>query len=845
MPEKITILNNLRGIVLLLLVFVCNLYGLAAQPGAPLQVTGIDSIALLNQLLKGNLLRYFPDYKRQYLQVDSMLTNPMLADGLGRIVLSNIRQLKKVNNETGETVLLHTMDAGKKLLQPSLDAILHTGGAKKMAGQFAGLVKQPLFQWFGGALQLTGQTVPCLNSKGQALANNIVLDGNWRAMGIPMALQFSRQDYTGPVHSHRNVISFRFNREDYLNSLRDKIRSQTAMVHIALAPAYNELLKKMKEAMQAELHASLDSINNIYKGVLSNTLEKLGDATNLLKEQGSLWEQKLRSIEEGQVINYKKNLLAQMQQELNAGGTINTVLFDSLLLSVQKAEGVDKIINQLRSFKKNFQKTGLLQKIEQAEQIQNDHVQEWLQDPDKIKSLAKEALDLNGIQKFFLNMSQLSMGLNTVSLSPLTVYQYSIQGISAAFFNNKTYLFVMAGKQAGSENRLGGPLPIPLTYSGTSIMGLRAGKGDISGLHTHVSLFSYRQDKANDNSGVYNTVPSHTLVAGFSQQIKLNENNSLGIELSKSAHTYKIDQSIADTLSGSDLAKQFVNGDDFLQQMAIALQWHGELKDRAFSYDLHGSKIGEAYNNPGNPFLSSGTLELGGSGKKAFLKNRLLVSAKADYHEYRFNSNSTKWCNYHFSFREKWKLKGGQYISLQYQPYCAVRFQGNAKYSVMSGNSLSLEGNFRKRFGAFSYQHTASLSILKSHFRPDSLSSGGTAFLLSSIQTITINSKSYYLNLQYNKTGSPVLMPTISTQLNADAGLSYSICKGVLVSTALTYNYTREWFQQFGIKQTISGAIGERFTVSVFAVIAKNIKTYRDNNIENTRIDWSLQYLLK
>jgi hypothetical protein len=48
-----------------------------------------------------------------------------------------------------------------------------------------------------------------------------------------------------------------------------------------------------------------------------------------------------------------------------------------------------------------------------------------------------------------------------------------------------------------------------------------------------------------------------------------------------------------------------------------------------------------------------------------------------------------------------------------------------------------------------------------------------------------------------------------------------------------------------GIKQGISGQLGEKFIVSFYTDIFKNIKKYRPGNMDNLRLDWSLQYLIK
>jgi hypothetical protein len=73
----------------------------------------------------------------------------------------------------------------------------------------------------------------------------------------------------------------------------------------------------------------------------------------------------------------------------------------------------------------------------------------------------------------------------------------------------------------------------------------------------------------------------------------------------------------------------------------------------------------------------------------------------------------------------------------------------------------------------------------------------------------------------------------------------YSIAKGIMASTAINYNSTRGWFRQVGIKQSVSGNIGERFMVTFYTDILKNIKEYQPNNMDNIRLDWSLNYSLK
>ena len=72
-----------------------------------------------------------------------------------------------------------------------------------------------------------------------------------------------------------------------------------------------------------------------------------------------------------------------------------------------------------------------------------------------------------------------------------------------------------------------------------------------------------------------------------------------------------------------------------------------------------------------------------------------------------------------------------------------------------------------------------------------------------------------------------------------------TIYNGIMGSTGINYNSTKEWVKQWGIKQTINSRLGERFIAGMYADIVKNIKEYKPGYKCNTRVEWSLQYILK
>jgi len=804
-----------------------------------------DAVAVIKQLVTEHLLQQLQQtasYKKiQQNTLTGLLKDSAAVDTLSKLVL---QQIKNTTINTAQTVVTGSAHTTKQLLQQQFAKAVQTQQVKSLFSQFTGMLKQPVVKWQGGNISIIGQTAPSLFGSGTVFVSRNTLSSNWAVLGIPMGLQFTRQDFTGPDYHSRNSFSFQFDREAYLNSLRDKIKLKINASD--LLPDYNDALQKIKEAALGRLKTSLDSINGAYKGYLGNQVAQLGDPQNLLKGDIVALQDKLLSAAFLQNIENKKNQLAQLQQQLNTGGRVNMALYDSMLQSVQSVTGLNAIISKIKLFKDEAQKSGLLEKLQQAEQFKNNDMQQWLQEPDKLKSLAKEQPDLSGLQKMFLNMNRLQVGMNTVSLSPLTVYLYTNNGVNAEFVNNKTYLFIMAGKQKefGSlyDNRLAGSL----FSADNTAMGVRVGRGDLQNSHSHFSLFSYKQNKSSYGDNLISVVPGKTVVATFSNQLKVNETNWLNLEISKSTHQYDNQKNISDTLlQGSSLSKQLLGGDNLMQQLAFTLQWNGEIKDQELSYDIHGTRIGKGYNNPGSLFLSRGMTEFGGSVKKSFLKNQLQLSARGNYRAYAYSTNNSKWRNYNFSFQGKWKLKKGQYIALRYQPYQSLKWEDNKKSAIGGSNRLSLDMNMGRRFGKVNYQHVISLAALKNNYSFDSIPVNNNSVLISSMQTITVNKKSYYLNAQYNKATTPSVLAVFNTQFNCDAGIVYNPGKGIMASTALNYNSTKGWFKQIGIKQSISGQLGEKFIVGFYTAILKNSKEYRSNNMENIRLDWSLQYLLK
>ena len=801
-----------------------------------------DSLNTITQLLKNKLMQDLPgtDFldKIDGTNLRKIAGDLPVLDSLSNKILLQIRQLTTHIGAAGSKLVNDGGRISKDALQERIVSLLQTQQIESLIKSFAGIVKQPLLHWNTGEFQINGHQTTPLMGIGNGLMNRTAITGDWTVLSIPVNMQVIRQDMTGlQSNSHCN-ISFQFGREAYLHSLRDKLALRIKRENFL---NYNQGLKSLGERMLTALKSSVSSIDSSYKSMINQILKQFSNPADLLAMDETAMKETLEELltmpktEEGKLISVSGTTAQHLLQ---------TSMSDSLIDGLSDKEHIDKIISLLNSVKTRLHAKDIINQLQDSLNVREYHLEESLSDPGTLKTMIKDELGLVGLQKLFLNISQLQIGLHTICLSPLSVNQYLINGMSVAFYNKNKFLFVMAGKQAGLNTGFGNQAEYSMLPMSNNTIGISFGKGERGRDHTHIGIFNYQCGKNNNPNGLIAAVPGHTIVTTADNQFSLGQTGKLLMEVSRSTHSYN-NQPLSDTvLSGINTVKPLSSNGNLFDQMAFTLQWTGTNEAKQLNYDIHFAKTGQAYMNPGNMFITTGLTELGGSFRKSIFQRKLQLSAKLNYRDYQFSSVNSKWINYNFSFLAKWKLNKGQFVAVRYQPYVATRVQDINKYTAATNSRFSLEGSFRRRFGRINYQHSLTLAYVRSTATLDTIPiTNGVD--LSSMQTFTVNKLCYYLNTQYsraNKVSGPLFF---NTQFNTEAGCVYKIDKRFSSSTAIYYNSMQHHYRQAGIKQSISGQIGDRFTVTLYGDLQKQLETYTPYSIGNTALNWSLQYVLK
>ena len=822
----------------MILIGCCQLAN--AQTGNSNLVGNADT--LLRQLIRTELLHQLQQDKSTSKLIagkhQAALQNPILMDSLQKMVSQQLNKAETGISSIGTALVNEATKVPEQLLKRRFAELIQQGQFNRLINKVVGVLRQPVFQLKNGRLNLSGAYAPVGIGERSLFANDLNLAADLSMLGVPLNIQFARQDRSGYVTLSGSRFSIQFDRDNYIRSLRTNLLPR--MKTSTLLPELDAALLQLKNETMSKLRSLLASLRNNCAPGIKSQMDKLGNAEEIFSNETSALRNKIFSPSFAAMAEQARNQLMQLQQSMNRGLPVNKHSYDSLTTLLDAPNQIERILSAVQGFKEAVNKSGLLNKLKTAEQDHGRQLQDLLQNPAQITAMAREELDLNAIQKIFLPIQQLSIGINTVELSPLSVNQYLNNGFNATFLSNKTFVFVMGGRQSAIDVF---PVQKPTVAFIPGDFGLRVGKGSLSETHTHLSLFRYHRQTGLTTDGIH--LPGNTTVATISGGISISPTNRISVELSRSSHQFMQSTHNLDAgLSNLDPSLQESHPKRLTQQMAVTASWSGENELQDLNYSIHTTLTGSAYTNPGSFMLSSGMQEAEGYAKKSFLKRRLDLSARASLHQYSY-ADHVNWRNYQLYAQAKWRLPKGQFIALSYQPSKASRSSATEIVPLYKNSRLSVETNIRSQWRGVSYQHLLSLSAIGSTHYKDSLQAGGNGLNINSMQTFFDGGKSYFLSAQYYHPLAAQRNFLLNTQLNLEAGLTYRLLKGIQCSTGINYNQVKGWLTQIAVRQSVSGQLNNQCAVSVSANLSKNLQHYLPADPNMTRIDWTLQYLLK
>jgi hypothetical protein len=666
---------------------------------------------------------------------------------------------------------------------------------------------------------------------------------NGSVLGIPFQSVYQNHYYPFITNENQNRLSFQYDKDAYFENIKNKLKGKFNPEDFL--PGYKDPVGMLKATAEKALRNELTSLNDKYKGLLEDKLKQVGNLSDLFsKDLGSL-KQQLLNPEWLSEYQSKVEMLNQLQDRINSGGQVNMQDFTNLKNQLLKYKGVSELVNVLEANNKKWQQSGLLKKIKESGLLQKEMLQKVINDPGIIRTMAKQKLDLNGIQRLFLSVTKLNAGQSTTDFSKMLTGNSILNGLNTGFLlNNKKSVDLMAGIQKTFNSVLDIPFTNNFFSPANKLIGLKLNNTQQSGNTNSLSLLTIQSSENGRLPFMNYTLPRKSMIIGISRQIEFNKTNHVEVELSKSANYFINELNSDSSVANHGFGNSFNSG-NLLKSIAASINHIAEYEAINFQTETFIRYSGINYDNPVTSFVPAGTIEVGASIRKTFLEKKLQVYARTNLRRYKFSEFSdNKWKSSNHFIDIKWKMHKGQYVSLRYQPARSVRIADGIKSINAISERLAATLAISARLNSFQYRNYFTLAYLRNEYGYSyGQLASNKSLQVTSLQNIVFGRQVFYSNTTFTNVNNPSAFIFFNTSFNSDLGITYNLGKNLSASTSVNYNSIKGWYQQIACKQSLSGQIGEKIKMDIYVDLGKNLKQLQPLPFSPYRAEWSIQYL--
>jgi hypothetical protein len=319
-----------------------------------------------------------------------------------------------------------------------------------------------------------------------------------------------------------------------------------------------------------------------------------------------------------------------------------------------------------------------------------------------------------------------------------------------------------------------------------------------------------------------NAVPKNGLAFMVSQDVNMNNLGKVTVELSKSSTQYKnVTMGETDKLVlNNDLKMGNYFRDDVLQTASIGIKHNIEIKKAGLSGNTFFSYSGIGFQNPGQQGYGNLGMRYGGSLKKNFLRNRIVLNVRTDLKNTPLSATSgAHWRNYNVQLDGRFKVSKSYTFNLKYADNGVNKVDGGSQ-AVYASKKMQVDMNTNYKIG--SNYGLSRLSIGKQTMLNPTALSNTNFMTVVYTQNLMMKSVSFTGNAFYNKELSGLHI--LGDMLNADLGCQYTLLKNVSISSAITYLDNQNIARQVGMRQNLQLSVLKNFDVSAFVDLRKNLK---------------------
>lgn len=680
---------------------------------------------------------------------------------------------------------------------------------------------------------------------------------NWKSSNGLFSIQQELSLFTIPVDinimyndlffDQRKAIhnySFDYNQPEFLSKLGKQLGKLDPKDFIPV-----DASKILREQVTNIVEGQVSSWKQQYGQKWDMLIQRIGDPQLLLKSDISSLRSKVFPDSLFGQLNEWQSLYEYYATKGSSLSPSDTLGFRLVKEKLEQYEGLKEIWSNLEAQKEKWQKSGLVEAIRKTELLQLTQVRQMLQSPETIKKLAREKLNLNGLQKLFLNITRLNIGQTSLTQG-MGLNQYLSKGIFTEFLSQKNnYLSFLQGKHQDFPSVYDLPFSGFMQSNANTTTGIRLGKGALQGNYTHISLLHYRmQNQLNNMLPGLGSLDQKATVIGISKALSIGARGRISGEFSKSVSEFNFAKSPLDSFrQNQSLVKSLLQGENFFNNFAFDLDYTNNYEKIKLDQRSYVRYAGTGYNNPGNFFMPAGSVEIGNYFRKSAYKGKLLASIRFTTRQYHFSENSDiKYRNLSLMADLRWKFRKGQFMSIRYQPSSFARKEDGTRQLMSKVSRLSLEGQLNQRIAGLQYRNFMSFTWQDNFYVQQNGSFQNASYsglLLNMFQQVLIRNKTVFINLTHNATRNQTQYIYFNSSTNIDAGSAFSIGKAMQVSSSLTYNAVKGWYAQVGLRQSVSASY-KSFQFNINADIRTNLKVQNPLYQELLRIDWGMRYII-
>lgn len=711
------------------------------------------------------------------------------------------------------------------------DSFIHV---KKLTSNLGSIIASPV-AFRGGSVSYSGSYNNSYFNPGGEFLSQGDLSSDWALAGVPLEVSYRHDRWSG---FGRDYFSVRFDRDNYLSRLGGELKKK--LNPQSLLSSIPDPLALVKQQAEEALRGELASLNVQYGGLLRESIAGLGSLDELMSKDIQSLRQQFLPPSLFTALRDKEALLEQLQTRINLGAAVDTIQYHSLKKEIMEVKALQELVGKIDTHKKKWLSSGLVSKIREWDLAKKVGLEKLLRDPGMITQMARSQLNLNSFQRFFLKLNRLNLGRNSLSASPLSFQNYLNNGALAEFMNKGKSTMLFLGRF--SENASVLDLPFYNTAFGSSAArAIQLGKSGPRSGSMNISIAGFEQGLAAAGlPGVFDNF-RRSLVTTLNKEFLLGTHGSITTEVSRSVSSYN--PAPGDAGRDGGLLK-LLSAESLADNTSFALNYRDEFPGIGLSYQVKVNKTANGYDNPGNPYLNTGSQSAGVFVRKKFLKDKLLLSLRTDVREFRYSEKpGDKWRTTYSVLDARLKLGRGQFVSLRYLPTRMNRLGGPDKIRVSNFDRLSLDGSMSKRIRGNYYNSYFSLSYQRNQYNLNTLATGNSSVGFVANQTLAVKKQVFYWNTQLNRTAGRSQLHYFNSGFNTELGTTFTLFKSLRSTTSFSYNEVTDWYRQLGLRQNISVQAGEKFELSFFVDARKNLKLYQPLMFGQTRGEVSLHYL--